>query len=190
MLDVPESLLDERRRLGLDVFDEVWEGVLHMVPPPSGEHQRLELEFGAALLAAAKRRGLVASTETGLFAADDDYRVPDIVVSLPVNCSHRGVDDTAELVVELRSPNDESYEKLPWYAARGITEMLIVDPVTRRFELYRNDRGTAVAVVPDDDGGVILDTLDVRLLTVASGDGPRLRVTTDAESTDAESTDC
>ena len=35
MLDVPESLLDERRRLGLDVFDEVWEGVLHMVPPPS-----------------------------------------------------------------------------------------------------------------------------------------------------------
>ena len=46
MLDVPESLLDERRRLGLDVFDEVWEGVLHMVPPPSGEHQRLELELG------------------------------------------------------------------------------------------------------------------------------------------------
>jgi hypothetical protein len=37
MLDVPGSLLDERRRLGLDVVDEVWEGVLHMVPPPSGE---------------------------------------------------------------------------------------------------------------------------------------------------------
>jgi Uma2 family endonuclease len=184
MLDVPESLLDERRRLGLDVFDEVWEGVLHMVPPPSGEHQRLELELGSVFLSAAKRRGLVASNETGLFAADDDYRVPDIVVSRPGNCSQRGVDDTAELVVELRSPGDESYEKLPWYAARGVAEMLIVDPATRRFELYRAEGGNAVAVAPDDDGGVRLDTLGVRVLTVTTDDGPRLRVTDEGVSTD------
>jgi Uma2 family endonuclease len=184
MLDVPESLLDERRRQGLDVFDEIWEGVLHMVPAPSGEHQRLELELGSVFLTAAKRHGLVASNETGLFAADDDYRVPDIVVSRRVNCSERGVDGTAELVVELRSPGDESYEKLPWYAARGVTEMLIVDPATRRFELYRNHGGAAVVVAPDDDGGVTLDTLGIRLLTVPSGEGPRLRATTGTESTD------
>ena len=185
MLDVPESLLDERRRLGLDVFDEVWEGVLHMVPPPSGEHQRLELELGSVFLVAAKRRGLVASNETGLFAADDDYRVPDIVVSLPVNCSHRGVDDTAELVVELRSPGDESYEKLPWYAARGVTEMLIVDPAAPvRAVPQPRWRRVVTIVAPDDAGGVTLDTLGVRLLTVESGDGPRLRLTTDTESTD------
>jgi Uma2 family endonuclease len=176
MLDVPESLLDERRRLGLDVFDEVWEGVLHMVPPPSGEHQRLGSKLTAVLLAAADRRGLVASHETGLFAADDDYRVPDIIASLPSDCSHRGVDGTAELAVELRSPGDESYDKLPWYAARGVAEMLIVDPTTRRFELYRNDGGTAVTVTPDADGSVTLDTLGVRLRTVATADGPRLRV--------------
>ena len=184
MLDVPESLLDERRRLGLDVFDEVWEGVLHMVPPPSGDHQRLGSELIAEFLSAAKRCGLVASHETGLFAADDDYRVPDIIASRPHDCSHRGVDGTAELVVELRSPGDESYEKLPWYAARGVTEMLIVDPTTRRFELYHTDGGAAVAVAPDADGGVTLDTLGVRLLTVESADGPRLRVTTDDASTD------
>ena len=65
MLDVPESLLDERRRLGLDVFDEVWEGVLHMVPPPSGEHQRLGSELIASFWSLAKQRGLVASHETG-----------------------------------------------------------------------------------------------------------------------------
>ena len=62
--------------------------------------------------------------------------------------------------------------------------MLIVDPATRRFELYRNDRGTAVAVAADVDGGVTLGTVGVRLLTVASADGPRLRVATDTESTD------
>jgi Uma2 family endonuclease len=184
MLDVPESLLDERRRLGLDVFDEMWNGVLHMVPPPSGEHQRLELELGAVLLAAAKRRGLVASTETGLFAADHDYRVADIVVAHAANCSERGVDDTAALVVELRSSGDESDEKLPWYVARGVAEILVVDPPTRRFELYRTDAGTAMVVTPGDDGGVTLDTLGLHLITVVTSDGARLRVITDTDSTD------
>ncbi|MGI9120683.1 MAG: hypothetical protein ACR2G7_11290 [Acidimicrobiales bacterium] len=38
LLEAPQSLLEERRRLGLDIFDEMWEGVLHMVPPPGGPH--------------------------------------------------------------------------------------------------------------------------------------------------------
>ena len=111
--------------------------------------------------------------------------MPDLIASLPLNCSRRGVDDTAELVVELRSPGDESYEKLPWYAGRGVTEMLIVDPATRTFELYRNRRRcSGVRSSPDEDGGVTLETLGVRLLTVTTVDGPRLRVITDAETTD------
>jgi Uma2 family endonuclease len=184
MLDVPESLLDERRRLGLDVFDEVWEGVLHMVPPPSEEHQRLGSELIAVLVGAAKRRGLVASYETGLFAAGDDYRVPDIVVSRPEDRSRRGVEDTGVLVIELRSPSDESDEKLPWYTARGVTEVLIVDTPSRQFELYRNTGSDAVTVHPDADGGVTLDSIGVRLVTVATEEGARLRVTTDAVTTD------
>ena len=38
--------------------------------------------------------------------------------------------------------------------------------------------------IQHEHGGVTLDTLGVRLMTVESGDGPRLRVTTDTESTD------
>jgi Uma2 family endonuclease len=184
MLDVPESLLDERRRLGLDVFDEVWEGVLHMVPPPSGEHQILESEMIAVLLHVAKQCGLVASVETGLFAADDDYRVPDLIVTRPAQRTHRGVDDTAELVVELRSPHDETDEKLPWYAARGVTEILVVDPPTRAIELYLSENGDPIAVTPDDGVGVTLATLGVLLSTVLMPDGPRLRIETDDAVTD------
>lgn len=40
MLRAPEELLAERARTGVDVHDEVWEGVLHMAPPPSSGHQR------------------------------------------------------------------------------------------------------------------------------------------------------
>ena len=42
MLEVPQDLLDERRSLDLDRLDELWDGELHMVPPPSFMHQRME----------------------------------------------------------------------------------------------------------------------------------------------------
>jgi hypothetical protein len=40
-----EALLDRRRRLGQDLFDEVWEGVLHINPAPSGRHARIEAQL-------------------------------------------------------------------------------------------------------------------------------------------------
>jgi hypothetical protein len=41
MLEVDPALLEQRRRLGLDRWDEMWEGVLHMAPAPANEHQRI-----------------------------------------------------------------------------------------------------------------------------------------------------
>jgi len=41
MSDVPPELLAWRRRTGADRWDEVWEGVLHMAPSPTNDHQRL-----------------------------------------------------------------------------------------------------------------------------------------------------
>jgi Putative restriction endonuclease len=59
-----DALIERRRRLDLDHYDEVWEGVLHMNPPPT----------------------------------------------------------------EIVSPGDESWAKLPFYAAHDVDEMLIIDP--------------------------------------------------------------
>ena len=66
MLEAPLELLDERRRLGHDQFDEVWEGVLHMVPPPSGLHQQIGTELLVALHPLVAARGLTITYETGL----------------------------------------------------------------------------------------------------------------------------
>ncbi len=71
----------------------------------------------------------------GIFADAQDWRVPDQVYARPDRESEEGLTG-AELVVEVRSPDDESYAKLPFYAARGITEAMIVHR-DRRFELYR-----------------------------------------------------
>src|SRR5262245_25801515 len=38
---VSDAELEQRRRRGLDRFDEMWDGVLHMAPSPLYEHQRM-----------------------------------------------------------------------------------------------------------------------------------------------------
>jgi hypothetical protein len=52
-----EALLERRRRLGQDLFDEVWEGVLHMNPAPSRRHARIEAQLLAILQAPAAAAG-------------------------------------------------------------------------------------------------------------------------------------
>lgn len=183
VLDVSERQLDERRRKGLDVFDEMWQAVLHMVPPPSGLHQALGSGLIAALWAPAQRRGLVATYQTGLFAADDDYRVPDVVISDPRHRTERGVDVTAQLVIELLSPRDETYEKLSWYAALAVDEILIIEPSTRRIEMFVSCNGEPIAVQPDADGGFVLQSLGARIGTVDTPSGTQLRISVDDAET-------
>lgn len=150
LLEVPEAMLDERRRLGLDGRDEMWDGVLHVVPPAGGPHQEFARELFLVLAPLAKRRGLRPYYETGLFRADKDYRVPDQLYCRPKHESERGTEG-AELVVEIRSDGDETYEKIDFYAALGVREMLIAHPKDRRVELLRAVDGRLQSVGPDDE---------------------------------------
>jgi Uma2 family endonuclease len=174
MLEVPESLLEERRRLGLDAFDELWEGVLHMVPPPSEWHQRFGSRLFLALAAVAESRGLIATYETGVYASDEDYRVPDLVFASADCRSQRGVERGAAVVIEIRSPGDESRNKMDFYAAVEVRELWLLDPETRAFELYVLRGGRYHTSLPGDDDSVRSPALGV---TLAVTDGPRLSLT-------------
>ncbi len=61
--------------------------------------------------------------------------MPDIAVYRPDQASERGADG-AELVIEIRSPGDESMAKIPWYLAQGCREVLIIDRDTLAVELH------------------------------------------------------
>ncbi|HZL47433.1 MAG TPA: Uma2 family endonuclease [Solirubrobacteraceae bacterium] len=130
VLDPPtaglEELLERRRRSGLDRLDEVWEGVLHMVPAPSYAHGDLESQLHRILGPLAQQAGLSMIGQSNLGGGEHDFRVPDSALH------RRGASGTwhltAPLVVEIVSPNDESWEKLPFYAAHDVDEVLIVDP--------------------------------------------------------------
>lgn len=167
-----ESLLEERRRLGIDHHDECWEGEWHLVNPPKRWHPRLQARLIVALAPLAEAAGLEPYGDSlGVFAASDDFRVPDLAFVHPADGFDDGV-RSAALVIELRSPGDESYQKLPFYASRGIAEVFIIHE-DRRVELYRLRDDGEMIQVESEDGGVRSAVLRCALHTV---DGPAVRI--------------
>ncbi|MGO9901431.1 MAG: Uma2 family endonuclease [Solirubrobacteraceae bacterium] len=140
-----DELLERRRRSGLDRLDEVWEGVLHIVPAPSIEHARITQQLAELLGPLARAAGLSATmSEFNLGESDHDFRVPDGGLHRP---GAAGVWlATAALVVEIVSPGDETWEKLPFYAAHRVDEVLIVDAAERRVHWLALDAGEYRAV--------------------------------------------
>ncbi len=164
MLEVPQALLDERRAKGLDKSDEMWEGELHMVPPPSAEHQAFAVDLFLILAPRAKELGLLPWYDpTGLFrpGVDNDWRIPDQQYTRPEVASARGIEGAASLVVEILSPHDETYRKLDWYASVGVSEVLVIHPGTKKVELFANRDARMERVEP-----VVIECLGVRAETV------------------------
>jgi Uma2 family endonuclease len=143
------------------------------VNPPKLWHDDLNVDLFLALVPRAQALGLRPHNgPVGLFAADNDWRVPDQIYFRPEDAREEGV-VSAELVVEIRSPGDDSYKKMSFYASRGVSELMIIHQ-DRRFELYwQNGQGHLVPVWPDDDGVVRSGVLGVAFTAV---EGPKLRV--------------
>jgi Uma2 family endonuclease len=122
-----EALLERRRQAGVDRLDEVWQGVHHMIPGPSLEHARISQQLGELLGPLARAAGLLpAMHEFNLGEGEHDFRVPDGGLHRP---GAAGVwHATAAMIIEVRSPGDETWHKLPFYAAHHVDEILIVDP--------------------------------------------------------------
>jgi len=124
-----QELLERRRLARADRSDEVWEGVLHMAPAPDLSHGQLVVQLTAALLPAAKAAGMTVSGQFNLGESRNDYRVPDLGLHRQ---GHSGTwIASAALAGEVISPGDETWEKLPFYAAHDVDELLIVDPDER-----------------------------------------------------------
>ncbi|HZV00271.1 MAG TPA: Uma2 family endonuclease [Planctomycetota bacterium] len=164
-----------RRRKGHDRYDEMWEGVLHIVPPPSEWHQRFGTKLVTIIEPIAERLGLIASYETGLFrpgARETSYRTPDIMVTRPEQRTKAGA-EAAEVVFEILSPGDESREKLPFYEDLGVKEVFLLDPDTRAVELYLLRGAKLLPGVPAEGGVFTSAILGISFRTLA---GPKLLV--------------
>ena len=103
------TLIERRKRLGIDLFDEVWEGSYHVAPAAHPSHGFVEDQLARILGRYAVETGLVG---TGPFNLGDanDYRVSDrgYYRTLP---STTWV-PTAAVVVEVVSPHDETFREV------------------------------------------------------------------------------
>jgi len=180
--DYPAELIEARRRKGIDRWDEMWEGVLHMPPMPNREHQdfRWVLETWIEMFWAAPRGNRVHG-ETNVASPGgwpNNYRIPDLVLLTPDRFSiDRNVyfEGAPTVVVEVHSPGDEAYEKLGFYAHLGVPEVWIIDRDTRAPEVYVLAEGDYRKQPARDDGwiespatGVLLrhdpeDRLDIQV---------------------------
>jgi Uma2 family endonuclease len=153
-IDLSRRLIAERRRLGHDRWDEVWEGVYVMNPLPNDEHQEIQMRlirvFGDVIdepRLGKVRGGVNVSDREADW--DKSFRCPDVVVFLNET---RAVNHGTfwyggpDFAVEIVSLGDRSREKLDFYAKVGTRELLLVDRDPWSLELYRHD-GDRLALV-------------------------------------------
>jgi hypothetical protein len=142
--EICRRLIEERQALGLDSFDEVWEGVYVMSPFANDEHQEIVGGLDAVLQVAVAWPGL-GKVRPGVNVSDreegwtQNYRVPEVVVYLPENparnCSTHWVGGP-DFAVEVISRGDRSRQKVDFYAKVGTRELLIVDRFPWALELH------------------------------------------------------
>jgi Uma2 family endonuclease len=128
-----QEIIERRQRLGQDRFDEVWDGVYHMSPHARASHGSVDDQLGVLLRPFADAAGLDGTTAFNLGEAHN-FRVPD-------HGYHRSFPSalylpTAAIVVEVVSPDDESYEKFGFYAAHGVEELIYADPQLRSVRIW------------------------------------------------------
>jgi Uma2 family endonuclease len=144
-----ERLRAERAEAGADRWDEVWDGVYMIMPLPNDEHQEIVTALASVFQNVVGWSG-VGRVRAGVNVSDDDgdwthnYRCPDVAVFLrdttAVNRStywYGGPDFGVEVV----SKDDQTREKLRFYAEVGVRELLIVDRFPWALDLYREHEG-------------------------------------------------
>jgi Uma2 family endonuclease len=154
-VDQADELIQERKRIGADRYDEVWDGVYVMPSMPSLEHQELVSDLNSIFAELVKRPGL-GKVYPGANVSDrgsdwkTNYRVPDLVVVLKNSHAVRHsahIQGGPDFLVEIESPGDDSEEKVPFYGQLGVRELLLIHRDKRTLRLLRLS-GQELVLVP------------------------------------------
>ena len=128
-----EAYLERRRALGQDGYDEVWQGAYHVAPMAHAWHGYLDNVLAVLLGPFAQENGLTGTSAFNL-GDPDDFRVPD-------RGFHRVLPSavwipTAAIVVEVISPDDETWAKFGFYARHQVDEICTADPMARELRWF------------------------------------------------------
>jgi Uma2 family endonuclease len=142
-LRIDEASAEER-------LEEAWEGLPYMPPLANDEHQQIASRLGGIFFGVIDHPGL-GEIRVGVNVSDREedwehnYRCPDVAAFLlggrARNCGTHWCGGP-DFVVEVLSPRDGGREKLVFYAAIGVREVLLIDRDPWRLELYRLQGGS------------------------------------------------
>jgi Uma2 family endonuclease len=162
--DMPRHWLEERKNSKAAQWDEMWDGVLHMPPMPTGDHQDLELDLGSYLKREwARPIGGLVRHQVNLTTTDDEhdwrrnYRIPDLVLLTP---DRRHIDRNSYMagapaaVVEIESPDDETRDKFEFYGELGVPEVWVIHRDTKVPTVFALAGGQYQPVAAGADGWV------------------------------------
>jgi Uma2 family endonuclease len=183
-----ESLKAQRRAWGIDRFDEVWDGVYIIPPPPDVEHQEL-VSLLVCALHDVVRPPAGGDVFPGLNLSDraedwkDNYRCPDVAVFLAGNTAQvfeANICGPADFLVEIVSPDDNSRKKIPFYSRLGVRELLIIDRFPWSLELYRHNGSELVLAARSsvENGDVVASAIvPLSFQLLAAPGRPQIRIT-------------
>lgn len=179
LAEVPEMLLEWRKRTGADIWDEMWEGVLHMPPMPNRDHQDLMADLLVWLrlwwARPGEHRVYQGRNVASIGGWPRDYRIPDLVLltqeQFPLD-RNEYIEGPPLVVIEIRSPGDETDDKLDFYAGIGVPEVWIVDRDSREPEIYRL-HGDGYQPAPADGQGRLTSRAGIAL---RAEEGKRLSI--------------
>jgi Uma2 family endonuclease len=182
-----DPLIQERKRKGIDLYDEVWEGMYVMPSMPTNAHQLLvgDLDDICREVVRKPKRGQTypgANVSDRRKGWDYNYRVPDLLVVLN---NSRAVDCAThfcggpDFLIEIQSPGDDTEEKVPFYGKVGVRELLIIHRDKRALRLLRLEGEELVLVKPSPLAGkewLVSAVLPLAFRRTVSKGAPRTQV--------------
>ena len=138
---------------------ELIDGKLYAMAPPNRIHQKLIMKFSTIFSNyIASNNGscevYAAPFAVNLNADDETYVEPDISVICDLHkLSERGCEGAPDFIIEVVSPSSRKMDYLiknGKYAAAGVREYWIVDPVKERTTIYRYEEDAAPIIIPFD----------------------------------------
>jgi Uma2 family endonuclease len=176
MAQVPDFVLRWRKTTGADCRDEMWEGVLHLAPMPNRDHQLLEGNLEMWLrMHWARPFGNRVYHQINLASVGgwtSNYRIPDLILLAPDRFHidrNEYFEGAPTAVVEIRSPDDETMDKLSFYAQLGVPEVWIIDRDTKRPELHVLGGQGYQPAAPDQAGWLHSKATGVELRSAGEG---------------------
>ncbi|MEX2171666.1 MAG: Uma2 family endonuclease [Pirellulales bacterium] len=184
--ELAEKIRLKRAECGGDRWDEVWEGTYVMAPLPNNEHQEFVSKLASILYLVVdwNRDTVLAGTNVSDRRQDwtHNYRCPDVAVYLygnpAKNCGTHWLGGP-DMAIEVVSPDDRSYDKIPFYESVGTRELLLIDRHPWQIELLRLDGDQLVSAGvsrPEDQHAIHSMVLPITFQLLPASGRPQLVV--------------